>query len=186
MEALGLRVRKDILLPNADLGLKTLWRKLGDAGLPRDLVVSRLLPAKLRAAVDDATSPNSENGLAVRVAAAVGHIFGLTSGVFFNDQPLQLAGAATSLARFKVSASANATKLGAYAVYAHYLAITALLAFPEKPKRAMPETAVAFRKAVCENYGSLTYVNVLRFAWDCGVIVLPLNDSVRSMGLVGA
>ena len=176
VDALGVKVRKDVLLPQADLSLKGLWHRLRESGLSKELVIHRLLPRRLGAEVEEA-GPAGGDTLALKVASAVGRVFGISPAAFFGDRPLRLAGTAVVLARFKVSATAEATRLGAYTVYAHYLAMTALDAAPDRPARSMPETPAAFRRSVGDAYGDLTYRNVLRFAWDCGVVVLPLNDS---------
>ena len=181
IDALGIRVRKDVLLPNADLSLAGLWRRLKEAGLPRSLVVGRMLPTILGAEIENASERRNNKGeeetLALRVAASLGRIFNVGPATFFSDRPPVLSGTAGALARFKVSASAEATRLGAYTIYAHYLALVVLNATPFASIRFMPETAAAFRHAVQKAYTTMTFTNVLRFAWDCGVVVLPLNDS---------
>ena len=43
-------------------------------------------------------------------------------------------------------------------------------------KKDIPTNAIEMRKAIIDNFGSINLENTLDYAWDCGVIVLPLND----------
>jgi Zn-dependent peptidase ImmA (M78 family) len=111
------------------------------------------------------------------VATSIARLFGVSPMALFGERGLLFPSPATAMARFKVSASAEATKLSAYSVYAHYLGLTLINATPKHHSRVMPPTCAEFRNAVVDAYGSLTFESTLRFAWDCGIIVLPLNDS---------
>ena len=177
VDALGVHIREDLLLPKANLSVHSLLNRLKAIGLPHDLVISRMLPRRLRAQIESPNSDSSNELLAIRIAGSIGHIFGLAPLALFGERPVQLGGTAGAIARFKVSGSAEATKLGAYAVYAHYLALVALDGVPHDPIRTMPEKIPLFRQAIIDAYGALTFRNAIQFAWDCGIIVLPLNDS---------
>jgi len=62
VDALGIRVCKDVLLPNADLSLNGLWRRLKKAGLSRSLVVSRMVPQILGAEIENISERGKHKG----------------------------------------------------------------------------------------------------------------------------
>ena len=67
--------------------------------------------------------------------------------------------------------------MSAYTVYAHYLALLILQATPDLGPKRIPTEANEFREAILSESGTVTFENVLRFSWELGIPVLPLNDA---------
>jgi transcriptional regulator with XRE-family HTH domain len=179
VRALGLKVREGLILPAAQLSYARFLKRLQAVGLDRDFIVHRLLPQRL-AAYLEATNDPEETGaetLVLQAAAVVGRVFGWTPAAIFASTPLQVSTAAVGVPRFKVPKRADAQRLSAYTVYAHYLALLVLEATADLPRRPIPTQAPEIRQAILSTYGTLTFEHVLRYVWSCGVPVLPLQDS---------
>lgn len=179
VEALGIRVHEEVLLPGLDLSLKGLFSRLERAGLAKDFVLKKLLPRSIAASIQAAylKGDRDEPSLTVQSAACVSRILNLPSAAVFGDAPPLFSGSAASLARFKVTSSAEATKLAAYTVYAHYLALAIVEVATTTNQQRLPNSPGELRKEIVKKYGRLTLETVLHFSWDCGIVVLPLNDS---------
>ena len=65
-------------------------------------------------------------------------IFGWLPANLFGADPLQLQAAASTTGRFKLPARVREAGLGAYVIYAHYLALLVLQALPNLPKKSLP------------------------------------------------
>lgn len=180
MAAIGVRSREDIFLPAADLSLAAFFRRMQQAGLDRNFVERRLLPRSISAAIlGDGTIPGlAEEALTLRAAGFVSRVFGWSSAsMLASKTPLQVDDAAVGGARFKLGARTDERRMGAYTVYAHYLALLLLETTEEIPQRPVPTDPGEVLAAVRGTYGELTFENALRYVWDLGVPVLPLNDS---------
>ncbi|PDM39012.1 hypothetical protein CN643_15905 [Parageobacillus yumthangensis] len=78
--------------------------------------------------------------------------------------------------RFKLPANANKKNIGFYTAYANYIGQIALKATSHLKSKSIPDNPKVFYFEVINRYGELTFENVLRYSWDLGVCVLPLND----------
>ena len=173
-QATGMQVRKEILLPFVPANLEGVFAKLGQVGLERDFVLSRLLPSADAAMADGAIPGANDFILAGKTASIASRVFGWAPDALFQSAPLARPRLAAASARFKVPAGRRGTTI--YAAYANYLAVVVLKASEKLPRRTIPVEAKAFRAAVIDSYGVITLESVLRFAWDLGVPVLPLKD----------
>ena len=177
IRALGVGVREDVLLPAPAASPKRLFAQLGAAGFSRELLVRRILPADVRAGLEQAEEEDDVQAhLALQAASAVGRVCGVSPAVIFAADPLRLDASPVGLARFSVRANANERRLTAYAVYAHYLSRLVLQATPGLTPRLLPTAPAELRAMVIAAYGGFGFEQVLRYAWDSGVAVLPLND----------
>ena len=148
--------------------------KLKKAGLNRKFVLSRLIKphsyvkvAKLSGvALDKYTF-----GLCIHL----NHIFGWTWDNLLNSDDLITPIANTASVKFKVESNRNLNKINVYSKYARFLAQVATENSKNFIKKNIPATAIGMRKAIIESYGSVNLENILNYAWDCGVIVLPLD-----------
>lgn len=177
IRALGVRVREDVILPNAQLSLDTLFTRLRRAGLESDFVVNRLLPRSLRARLEDPDDDANIDILVARAAAAIGRVFGWSTQAIFGSGTLQPNPAIIGATRFKTSTRFNEQYTSAYTLYAHFLALLVLEATSELPRRPIPTDARAIRTAIIDAYGSVSFEHALRYIWSLGVPVLPLLDS---------
>ena len=175
--ALGIQVQENVFLPNTQISLTTLLKRLKEVGLDRDFVAKRLIPASIIARLQGDVREEEASRLALRAASFVGRAFDWKTSSLFGSTPLQVDAAAVGVPRFKKGARIDEQRANVYTVYAHYLALLVLEVTSELPKKPIPTEASEVRKAVLSTYGSLTLKNMLQYLWSLGVPVLPLNDS---------
>ncbi len=176
IRALGINVREDVFLASAGISLTALFKRLNKVGLDRAFVLRKLLPRPLTARLEAEGEAGDTDSLALQAAATVGRVFGWTPAAIFSSTPLHLSGDVVGAPRFKVTARADARRLSAYTVYAHYLALLMLAATLELPTKPIPTDVGKVRRAVLSTYESITFEHVLQYVWSLGVPVLPLND----------
>jgi transcriptional regulator with XRE-family HTH domain len=174
--AIGVQIRKEILLPLVPTNFKTLAEKLRQAGVDHEFLLSRLLPSADAAKADGSVSEADESALVKKTVAILSRIFGWTSEALFNPAPLSPPRYAAATARFKLPAGRIQRATSLYAAYANYLAVVVLKSCEPLPRQSIPVDAKAFRQAILGRYGEVTLKSVLRFAWDLGIPVLPLKD----------
>lgn len=176
-QALGVRIRNDILLPLEPKGLGGLLSKLRQVGLERDFLVSRLLQAADAAqVVGEGSIRADEAALTARLAGILERVFGWTRDNLLGAQALEPPRFAAAEARFKMPAGRNRAATSLYAAYANYLAVVALKGAGSLPKRPVPSDPEIMRSYILEHYGSVDLRGTLHAAWDFGVVVLPLRD----------
>lgn len=174
-QALGIRVRNELFLANAAVGPEQLWNRLSDLGLEREFVLQRLVPRAV-AAHWLADPAQNDDRLVLETASAVARIYGVSPSALFDPASLAWS-AASGAARFKVAANANGRRLGAYVIYAHYLALLVAASYAHAgERRTIPTDPVEVHRAIVETFGIVTFETALRYAWSLGVAVLPLND----------
>jgi transcriptional regulator with XRE-family HTH domain/cytidylate kinase len=168
-EALDISLEEsDTSIP--DFKFASMMRRLKSAGLTGQFVSNRLLPKRQ---ISEVTT-NGED-LTLEAAQAIERIYGWHPGLLHGNEALDVSRVAASQARFKVPARANGLQLGAYVVYAHYLAL--LLLQTTKPSRVtLSSDPKEVRRLILETYGAISFEAVLQFVWSCGIPVLTLND----------
>jgi ribosome-binding protein aMBF1 (putative translation factor) len=174
--AIGVGVREELLMPLAPTTFNALVTKLGQAGLDRDFLTSKLLPTADIARLDGTAGPSDESRLIARTADVASRVFGWSNEELFAHAALAPPRYATAEARFKIPAGRRTRATNLYAAYANYLAVTVLKASEALPRERIPADAGAFREALLARYDTLSFRNTLCFAWDLGVPVLPLRD----------
>ncbi len=176
VDALHVNVREEIFLPSRAATATALFDRLASAGVERDFALARILPPALAQRLASPTSRPSQTD--VRAAAtAVGRVFHWNTDEVLGTGELTLNSEATGIARFKLPARTNERKLSAYTVYAHYLALLILQATPKLKPKPIATDAAECRSALCSEFGSTTFANVLNYLWGLGVPVLPLADA---------
>lgn len=174
---LGLKVRKEILLPTPKFTLSELWAKLKNIGVSSEWVQKKLLPRQVSALMQEDQHGVEEPALAMTIAGYVGRVFGFSPAALVGGESLAIDGLSGQIARFKLPSNVKQQTVSAYVVYAHYLALLALQATDENRIHRLPEDWHDARKAVMQHYGAMNFRAVLRYVWDLGVVVLPLQDS---------
>lgn len=178
VSALGLSVREDVFLPDVEISAKKLFRRLKEAGLDKDFVLTKVLPPSIAAHLQMVDKHKEPNTFVLQAATRISRIFKYSVASLFGDAPLpQLESSAHGTVRFKVKAGANERRLSAYTFYAIYLSHLTLDATVDLPSKTVPTNAAEFRRAVVKQFGSVSFENVLKFYWSLGVPVLPLRDS---------
>jgi transcriptional regulator with XRE-family HTH domain len=156
----------------------TVFKHLRMLGYERSFVMSRLIPRDLRAHLEMGRSARGDAELAVRTAEATGRVLRLSPDQLLGDSPPRLdVLPALAGVRFKASAVANEVRLTAYTVYAHYLALLLLDATPDLSPKPVPTDPARVTSDIRATYGSVTLESVVRYMWDLGIAVLPLQDS---------
>jgi transcriptional regulator with XRE-family HTH domain len=173
VNALGLKVRKEVFLPPKPDARDALLRGLADIGFDRKFIERRLLPNQDPA--ETGKRPWGDDGFVFRAATRAGRILGVSPSTLLDPEPL-IGNRLLAATKFKVPAGANEQRLTAYTFYAHYLALLLLEATAHLPTKPIPTGPKAVRAAIIEQYGNTNFDSVLRFIWDHGVAVLPLDD----------
>ncbi len=178
MDALGVKVRKHVFLPSARKGLKYVLSRLARMGIDKRLVLDRLVsPAQSAAFVNGSDEADDDwSGLAVDVAANVSRVFRWNPSKLLQGEALTVGGEAVGAARFKLRSKTEQSRLSAYTVYAHYLAMLLLQATPELQQEYVPTDPREFRRRVLDRCGAVSLRYVLALVWDMGIPVLPLQD----------
>lgn len=164
-DAIGLRIRKRLEILKTT-SAEAVIKRLRSIGLGNEFIRRRISP--------DLTL--DEVG-AREIVTRVGSIFGWSPDVLFGSgtiDPAQLGGAT---ARFKMPKGRDARSTLVYTAYAYRLATICARGMSGRPRRRIPTDWRQFRSEVVDRYGSVEFKNVLAFAWDLGIVVLPLNDA---------
>lgn len=173
VNALGLRVRKEIFLPSKPGTRDFLVRGLAEVGFDRKFIERRIVR---QFAGDAADKPSGgDDGFVFHAATRVSRILGVSPAALLDPQPL-VGNRLLAATKFKVPAGANEQRLTAYTFYAHYIALLMLEGTAHLPVKPIPTGPKAVRAAIIERYGDTDFHSVLRFIWDHGVPVLPLDD----------
>ena len=174
--AIGVGVRKELLMPLAPTNFNALLTKLAQAGLDNDFLTSKLLPTTDIARLDGSAGPADEARLIAHTADVASRVFGWTKKELFAPAALAPPRYAAAEARFKIPARRRRRATNLYAAYANYLAVVVLKACEALPRSPIPADVDAFRAALLGRYGTINLRNTVCFAWDLGVPVLPLRD----------
>lgn len=167
--ALGVRVREEVFLADADVSLKRVVRRTTSAGFGKSFVQKRILGAT-RAA-------STEESLALRAASVLNRIFGWPPAILFGDEFLPFEATAMAGARFKLPSNASLRGAEAYATYAFYVARLILRATPTLESRPVPIDPAVVRDGIRAIRGDLSFESTLDYIWSLGIAVLPLDDS---------
>lgn len=181
-QALGVHIKKSLFLPRIGRGFDV-FKRLRDIGLDKDFVVKRLIPrGAARRFATSATSDDPE--LVFEATASASHIYGWTPAALIGTGQLFVDQGVLGAARFKVTEKAEHRRLSAYTFYAHFLALHLLEAAADLPCDPVPTSPDAVRTTILANYGEMCFENALRYVWDLGIPVLPLNDAGAFHGAI--
>ena len=179
---LEVEIPEEVLPAKFSGKFRGLLAKLKKVGLDRDFVISRLISS------ENLTNPSEKsvfnlNDYTVRLCIYLNQVFGWTIDDLINSKPLTAPPVNLDTVKFKVQSNRKPEKVIVYSKYAYHLASVAAKSAEILDKKAIPTDPVKMRKAIVDAYGSINLQNVANFAWDCGVIVLPLNDKGNSYGV---
>lgn len=164
-DAIGLKISKRLEIMKTR-SAEAVIERLRSIGLGSDFIRRRISP--------DITF--DENG-AREIVKRVGSIFGWSPELLFGSgtvDPAQLGGAT---ARFKMPKGRDARSALVYTGYAYRLATICGHAMSANARRHVPTNWKLFRDELVGSHGGVEFKSVLSFAWDLGVVVLPLNDA---------
>jgi transcriptional regulator with XRE-family HTH domain len=175
MGALGVETREEVFVPNERLTPKAFFENLSAGGIPKDLVLQRLIPASAAARLSGPMPMSVKLREILQAASGVSRVFGVSvTDLLALDKP-DIDFSAVAAARFKLPASASHREVNAYTVYAHYLALLTENCTPSTQHYEFTSWS-EFRERLVRNNKPLTLRRTLEFLWDHGVMVLPLRD----------
>ncbi|HRA90262.1 MAG TPA: helix-turn-helix transcriptional regulator, partial [Planctomycetaceae bacterium] len=176
VQALGVTVREEVFLPAKAESSSALLHRLKSVGLEREFLIQRIFPADVAAGLGDKAKTTSPE-LVRRASASLGRIFGWQHNELFCAAPLRIKSEVSGIARFKVPSGANQSRVSAYTVYSHYLALLVLQATQQLKPQVVPVDAAECREQIEATFGELTFQSSLDYLWSLGIPVLPLDDS---------
>lgn len=174
MQALQVQVQEDVLVPGTDLSLSHLLKRLSGIGFDRDFVVRRLLPRPpglLGVSVEDTQE------VPLEAADGLHRIYGWAPAAVFGESALTFQSGAAATARFKLPARVRESSLAPYVLYAHYLALLVAQATPQTTTEHLSSDPHEVRQDILGTFGEISFETVLRYLWEKGIVVLPLNDT---------
>lgn len=177
-EALGMRQGKGVPLPKTKVSLDNIFKRLKKAGLDYDFTATRLIPRQLLAVLESDSLKENEKteSFVLQMAGILNRVFGWSTDSIFSSSPLKVDIAKAGTVDFKVPSRAESRRLNAYILYAHYLALLVLRITSGLSKTPIPTDPDVVRQEVQTDFGAITFENVLRYVWNLGIPVLPLND----------
>jgi transcriptional regulator with XRE-family HTH domain len=172
--AIGVEIRKEILLPSKASDVDSVFDKFHQAGLTRTFVESKLLSP--RDLVQNELVGGDDSPMLAKLGEAADKIFGWTPPMLFGSAPLSAPRTAGANARFKMPVGRSQSGTSVYTTYANYLATVVLDAMSDIAARPIPTDPNEIRGAIEHAYGGLSFVSAINYLWDNGVPVLPLRD----------
>ena len=171
---LNVEIPENVLPSNFNGKMSVILTKLKKAGLDRKFVLSRLVRPCSYVKVTE-LSGEALDKYTFGLYTHLNHIFGWTWKNLLSADDLTAPIANTARVKFKVEPNRSPEKINVYSMYAHYLARIVKDNAKNLVNTNIPATAIAMRKAIIDSYGSIDLENTLNYAWDCGVIVIPLD-----------
>ena len=172
----NVEIPEDVIPSHFNGKISGILSKLKKAGFDRKFVLSRLiLPLGLEKVANQ--SGTTLDKYTLGLYTHLNHVFGWTWDQLTGSSELVAPIANSASAKFKVESSRSPDKINVYSTYAHYIANVASEAAKTLVKRDIPTNAISIRKEIIDAYGVINFENTLNYAWDCGVIVIPLNDN---------
>lgn len=176
IDALGVKVRKQLFIPEVPVTPRCIFDRLGQLGFSNDFIEHKLISPRLRASLESGVSDEDLEGLVFNSIANISRVFNWEPNQFLATAPLEIDQQILARTRFKMPLSASRTKTSAYTVYAHFLALLLIQATPGIVCKPIPASWRHVRSQL-ERFGELTLDNVVRYLWDLGIVILPLKDT---------
>lgn len=178
INALNVKISEEIFLSNTSFNKTQLFKNLSRLGIPRELVLDKILPAQLSVKLEmfNEMAENEANNILAKITAILSRVFGLSEVALFGEADTKLNLAFVNPVRYKKSISANSEKVSAYTIYAHFLALSLFQSSKVKKQAPVPDDPEVVRQSILQNFGKINFETVLRYIWSLGIPVLALND----------
>jgi transcriptional regulator with XRE-family HTH domain len=178
IEALGIGLREDVVLPVESMSVKAVMAHLRNLGFTPSFVKERLLSPSIRAEVEEVASvaKTGQAGLALRIASIASKILDTDVMTIMNKPEVELAPSGLGAVRFKRISNVDQRGMTAYSMYAKFLTQATLRATHGLDRQPIPIDALNLRKQIIDAHGQIDFPSALRFVWDLGIPVLPLRD----------
>lgn len=156
------------------ISLNFLVERLEKVGIRKDWIFQRFIPVSLIEKINN--EPNSSSVLE-ELASYIARIFNWPVDQVLSTSPLTLNRSVVQTAAFKSYKRTNESQASAYAIFAHYLANITLDAVPSLGISIPSADPDNLREIIAKNYGRVDLETTLRFIWDLGIPVIPLEDA---------
>lgn len=170
---------EEVELENEKAAVKTfpaLLKRLSRIGIDPGFVTKRIIPKSIQNELN--RYQDEQPDLLLNEAAMyVANIYNWSVDDIWSDRSLTLDESSANLALFKKGVNANEKQIKAYMPYATFLAKAALKANKKIKSIEHPKDIEEFKKVLVTNYGGLNLGAILNYAWDLGIVVIPLKDS---------
>jgi transcriptional regulator with XRE-family HTH domain/Zn-dependent peptidase ImmA (M78 family) len=163
-DAIGLKLQRRVELSTGSAPAAIAGR-LTSIGFDADFIKRRIAP-------DLELSEAHSDEIARRVSSVFGWSEAALRGSATLD-PTQFGGAT---ARFKMPKGREGRSAAIYTAYAYRLATICAKAHSASPRFEVPSEWRKFRTSLIDRYGAVNFKTSLLFAWDLGIVVLPLSD----------
>jgi transcriptional regulator with XRE-family HTH domain len=180
-DALGVAFTQKLFVPRTEVTSEKFLALLNESGLSPDFILRRIVPPQLAATLKSGRAGLKE---VVNAAGTVATVFGLRVRDLIELKAPQFDFSLIAATRFKLPSRIDKQAVTGYTLYAHYLAALLVHCVEYKSRRELPSTPHEFYKAVTESRKPMTFEGVVRFLWDCGIIVLPLSEAGGFHGAV--
>ncbi len=172
--ALDIEIKEEVNLKNATNSFKLLFPRLNKLGINKDFILERLIPGKISSQIISGKYKDNEKILISKFTEFIERIFNWDPGYIQSNEFLNFK--YDFMPAFKKPRGIKEKFACAYTVYAHYLALILLSSMKSLYKKEIPTNPLEVRNNILK-YGDLSFNNILKYVWDLGIPVLPLNDS---------
>lgn len=169
-DALGLHLAEGVLLPSKDISTQTFLTRTRELGLSDEFVIKRLVPPAFGKSHADPLTH------VLQAAARIRRVFDIPTSLLLSHESIRLSSPILAATRFKLPKRNNRTRIEAYTLYAHYLALLVLQCVRETDLRRIPEDPKEVYSQITADFGGITFGNCLQYVWSLGIPVLPLRD----------
>jgi len=177
LAAMGYTLADLVKVDVTPLTLSDLSSRLESIGLKKDWLLNRILPNDVTQALLDSTQEGSSE-LIKQAANCVSKVFQWPIDNILD--PSQMIGPSPQIVsnvKFKARRGVNQQEALIYATYTQFLAKLVVDATPEIGPSQISSTPKEIRRNIADKFGIITLENVLNYAWDSGIRVIPLSDS---------
>lgn len=182
LKVLKLKVANLEQVSTVPITLGAFYSRLEGIGFDKSLLLNRLLPSSIVSELAKRRSSDSIDDLGIQAAAQIGRVYGWSPEQLLRPGPPQVELQIPGNARFKVRKGANQKRLGAYTIYAHYLALLILQSTSHLPTKRLPTDPYELHKEIVDENSKVTIETALTYLWKMGIPVLPLEDQGAFQG----
>lgn len=176
LAAMGSTLQDLVDVHVAPTSLDRILKHLGAHGIKREWVLNRLLPEELLRKLTQ-QSDHPDINLLEEVARQISRVFDWPVEKLLQLEPLRVDASLAHAAKFKTQGRTQEIEATAYAAYAHFLSLLVLDATAHFQAQQLPQTAEEVRQAIAMKYRFFNFESFVKYVWDLGIPVVPLQDS---------
>jgi transcriptional regulator with XRE-family HTH domain/Zn-dependent peptidase ImmA (M78 family) len=165
----------DEAFQSTNISFQLLLKKLIQAGIEKALIYSRIIPNTIISLIEQYKGDEPDM-LLNEAAEYVSNIFGWRIEDIWQNKTLSLSEVPVNNAFYKTPLRSNTNQIRAYSHYVYYLAKTILKSIPDESTLEFPSSTEDFIDQFYKYYDSIELDNLISYAWNLGICVLPLSD----------